>query len=86
MKAILSAYSLILNYETVIDIKPVKILSDSYYRERNLWQGFPDPIFIELWIKSITEITPMNMEIIYKYLQTKTLVIEEKDFEVVYRH
>lgn len=86
MKAILSAYSLILNYETVIDIKPVKILSDSYYRERNLWEDFPDPIFVELWIKSITEITPMNMEIIYKYLQTKTLVIEEKGFEVVYRH
>ncbi|SHL00145.1 Nucleotidyltransferase domain-containing protein [Chryseobacterium polytrichastri] len=85
MKAILITYSLILNSEMVIDIKPDKILSNSSYREKNLWKDFPDSTFVELWIKSITEINPKNMEVIYKYIQTKTLVIEEKDFEVVYR-
>ncbi|MGR3855050.1 nucleotidyltransferase domain-containing protein [Chryseobacterium indologenes] len=85
MKAVLVTYSAILNYETIIDIKPDKILTNTTYREINQWKDFPDQDFVELWIKAISEITPNKLEVIYQYLQSKTLVIERKDFEVVYR-
>ncbi|MDM1553697.1 MULTISPECIES: nucleotidyltransferase domain-containing protein [Chryseobacterium] len=85
MKAVLVTYSVILNYEMVIDIKPEKILTNSSYREINQWKDFPDQDFVELWIKGVYEITPNNLEAVYQYVQSQTLVIERKDFEVIYR-
>lgn len=85
LKAMLQTYSYILNYEMAIDIKLDKILSDSSYCEINQWREFPDHFFIELWIKSITKIKKKNIEAIYNYLQSKTLIIEGKDFEAIYR-
>lgn len=85
IKAILITYSLILNYETIIDIKPDKILFDNAYIKTNLWKKFPDSEFIDLWIKCLEDINPENAKLIYEYIQTKTLIIEKKDFEVIYR-
>ena len=85
MKAMLLTYSYILNYEMAIDIKLDKILCDRSYCLINHWKEFPDQIFIELWIKSISEIKQKNIEIVYKHLKSKILNIEGKDFEAIYR-
>lgn len=85
MKAMLMTYSYILNYEVAIDIKLDKTLCDSSYCVINQWKEFPDQTFIELWIKSITEIKQKNIETVYEYLGSKILNIEGKDFEVIFR-
>lgn len=85
MKAMLLTYSYIINYEVAIDVKLDKTLRDSSYCTINLWKEFPDQVFIELWIKGIAKIKQKNIKIVYKYLKSKILNIEEKDFEAVYR-
>lgn len=85
VKAMLMTYSYILNYEVAIDIKLDKTLCDSSYCVINQWKEFPDQTFIELWIKSITEIKQKNIETVYKYLESKILNIDGKDFEVIFR-
>lgn len=85
MKAMLLTYSYIINYEVAIDVKLDKTLRDSSYCAINHWKKFPDQVFIELWIKGIAKIKQKNIKIVYKYLKSKILNIEGKDFEAVYR-
>ena len=85
MKAMLLTYSYIINYEVAIDVKLDKTLHDSSYCAINHWKEFPDQVFIELWIKGIAKIKQKNIKIVYKYLKSKILDIEGKDFEAVYR-
>lgn len=84
LKTAINLYSYYLNIEIYSDAKVSKIITeDKIYIKKNLYNEFPDKIFLKLWLKSLKKKNQKNITKCFIYLSNKIYKINSNNFEII---
>ncbi|MEM6719027.1 MAG: nucleotidyltransferase domain-containing protein [Bacteroidota bacterium] len=75
LKAALDCYATYLQFDVLVHVKLHKVLFDETYMQAYRFEQFPDPVFLQLWKKAVSEtnreLFHFHAEKIYQYLTEK---------------